>query len=346
MDLTGLTISIPKVPQTAVLLATHNGEEYLSEMLRSLELQSYQDFVCCIHDDGSTDRTRKIIFDYVVRSPRQFCILDYPAQGSAKANFLSMLEHVEADYYLYADQDDVWLPEKINAMMNEMVQLENEEFFIQEESKARVNDHTMTVADPTHTPLLVYSDMIVVDKDMSVISDSFHRYIGRNPYRLRYQDILIDNPAAGCSMMFNRALRNKVIEYTDVSEIEMHDSWTLLLASLFGIIKYMDAPLLCYRQHDDNEMGAKRSETTGERVRRNLSEIFSGRFFRDKKEFHDRMRKNAHQLLQVSGLSEETRRTLTEFCDLSKKSKGYRMRFYKDHGFKRQKNDLWFRLTC
>ena len=334
------------MPRTAVLLATYNGEKYLPEMLRSLEMQSFQDFVCCIHDDGSTDGTRSIILDYVMRSPQQFVILDYPPTGSAKGNFLSLLAQVDADYYLYADQDDVWLPEKMNVLINEMIQLENEEFFVREQDKARRRDNSLTLADPTKTPLLVYSDMVVVDRNLKIISESFHRYIRRDPYRTKYQQILIDNPAAGCSMLFNAALRQKVLQYTYIDEIEMHDAWTILCASVFGAIRYCQTPLVCYRQHDNNEMGASEYESAGQKTGRNLRELVSGKFLQNKRDFHERMRLMAHQLLQVKGLSSDLRMTLQEFVDLPRHGKSYRMAFYRKNGFQREHNDLWFRLTC
>lgn len=329
--------------KVAVLLATYNGEKYISELLRSLETQSYQDFVCYVHDDGSTDGTRKILLDYVMRAPGKFQILDYPATGSAKANFLSLLEHVEADYYFFADQDDVWLPNKISASLQEMFELESEEIFLNEQEKARSRDLTPSSYEIT-TPFLVYHEMVVCDGAMNMIASNFHDYMGRDPRRLSYQHIMIDNPAAGCSMLINRPLRDKALEYTCIEEIEMHDSWIMELAAIFGNIRYMELPLLCYRVHGENECGVEEMESTKGRVDRNMSEFMSGKMRRNKKEFHNRLYMAAHQLLQVKDLPENARKNLQGFMNLKKRGKIFKMLYYKNHGFTREHHDFWFRM--
>ncbi len=98
--------------ETAILLTTYNGGKYLPELLRSLADQTCQDFVCYIHDDGSVDNTVDLCKAFCREHEGQFVLLDYPKTGSAKNNFLSLLERVEADHYLFCDQDDFWLPDK------------------------------------------------------------------------------------------------------------------------------------------------------------------------------------------------------------------------------------------
>ena len=307
--------------RNAVLLATYNGEKYLPELLNSLEAQTCRDFVCFIHDDGSTDDTRKILLDYVLKDPNRYVILDYPATGSAKGNFLSLLEKVEAENYLFSDQDDVWMPDKLETLQNAM-------------------------GEKRDTPVLLYSDMKVVSEDLSVINESFHAFIGRDPHRLDYRQILIDNPVAGCTAYFNKALREKAIEYTYIDEIEMHDSWIAALCAIFGEIRYIETPLVMYRQHSDNVLGAGEQESGMDKIKRNLKDLFSGEFAEKKRRFHERMRLMAHQLSQVEDLPDDVQMTLREFIDLPRHAKSYRMAFYRRNGFKREHHDLWFRLTC
>ena len=97
----------------AILLATYNGEKYIEEFLISLQGQTFQNYICYIHDDGSKDRTRRIAEEFEKRDPGHFQILEGPSQGGAKENFLWMLGQIEAEFYMFAGQDDVWLPEKI-----------------------------------------------------------------------------------------------------------------------------------------------------------------------------------------------------------------------------------------
>ena len=99
--------------QIAILMATYNGEKYLGEQIDSILAQSYQDWHLYIHDDGSRDNTAAILRQYATDYSEKITILDYPSQGGACRNFLSMLEKVDAPYYMFSDQDDIWLHEKI-----------------------------------------------------------------------------------------------------------------------------------------------------------------------------------------------------------------------------------------
>ena len=95
--------------EIAILMATYNGEKYLGEQIDSILAQTYHDWHLYIHDDGSKDGTLSIIQEYVLNHPDKITLLDYPSQGGACKNFLSLLERVEAPYYMFCDQDDVWL---------------------------------------------------------------------------------------------------------------------------------------------------------------------------------------------------------------------------------------------
>ena len=102
-----------KVKDIAILMATYNGEKYLGEQIDSFLSQTSHQWHLFVHDDGSTDGTIVILNDYVSKYPEQITLLDYPPQGGALQNFMSLLEKVEADYYMFSDQDDVWHPTKV-----------------------------------------------------------------------------------------------------------------------------------------------------------------------------------------------------------------------------------------
>ena len=110
----------------AILLAVYQGARYLDEMLNSLETQTMQDFTCYIHDDGSTDDTLAIIRRHQKQREDQYILIeaaDYLGLG-AKENFMFLLSQVQSRYYMFADQDDVWLPEKIAKTYQKMQQVE------------------------------------------------------------------------------------------------------------------------------------------------------------------------------------------------------------------------------
>ncbi len=310
----------------AILMATYNGEKYVEEMLRSLEKQTDQDFICYIHDDGSTDQTMHILREWKQAHPYQYEIIEAESQGSAKDNFLWMLSQVEADYYMFADQDDVWMPDKVEKSFKKMKQTE-------------------TLCQDAYAPFCVFTDMQVVDEDLHEIAPSFIRYIGRDPYRTSMAEIIMDNPAAGCTMLFNRPLRDLALQLQDSSRIEMHDVWVLALAAAYGVehIGIVDEACALYRQHDNNEMGA-RTESRADKIMRNLRDLFSGRFMQQKRAFLQKGRDLAGQMCLVEGLPDRQKKILREFSEIGKLSKWQRIKFYKKYGFTRNQGTVWIYL--
>lgn len=311
--------------QIAILLATYNGIKYLPEMVKSLEAQTYSEFVCYFHDDGSTDETDVWIREWTEKHPERYRILEGPGQGAAKNNFLWMLSQVDASYYMFADQDDVWLPEKI------------------EKSVAKMKD--MELAQGTEPPLCVFTDMYVVDEHLKILDASFIRYIDRSPERIKLSQVLVDNPSAGCTQLFNWPLRQLALQLRNREAIEMHDIWVLALAAAFGQghVGVVDAPLSYYRQHNNNEMGAV-AESGVQKLFRNLRELCNGQMRKRKKEFVQKARDLAGQLALVDGISEASRLFLSEFAGIGEKNKFRRIHFYRQHDISRLHGSLWMYL--
>ena len=310
----------------AILMATYNGEKYVEEMLRSLEKQTEDDFFCYIHDDGSTDQTMHILKKWVEDHPYHFMILEGQAQGSAKDNFFWMLAQVESDYYMFADQDDVWMPDKVEKSFRKMKQTE-------------------TLCQDKYQAFCVFTDMQVGDENLQEIAPSFIRYIGRDPYRTSMAEIIMDNPAAGCTMLFNRPLRDAALELRDPTKIEMHDVWILALAAAYGTehVGVVDEACAYYRQHANNEMGA-RTESKADKIKRNLIDLCSGRFMQQKRAFLQKGRNLAGQMYLVDALPEKQKKILEEFSEIGKLSKWQRIKFYKKYGFTRNQGTGWMYL--
>ena len=124
----------------AVLLATYNGGQYLKEQLDSLLAQSYKDFAIYITDDSSKDNTIEIVEEYQKNYPETISNIENTKKfGSAKGNFLNLAKSVESELYIFSDQDDVWLPNKFEELVNR---------YDQEKT--------------TDVPVVVYSDSKVV----------------------------------------------------------------------------------------------------------------------------------------------------------------------------------------
>lgn len=219
----------------AILLAAYNGEKYIREQLESLRKQTMQDFVCYIHDDGSKDCTKEIIKEYQSVCPEHFVIIEGKATGSSKANFMFLMQSVidRYDYYMFCDQDDIWLPNKVETMYQRIVR------------------------EDRNTPCVAYSDMKVVNESMDVIADSFTSFCNISVSEASFPNTMLRGYGAGCTMIVNNALA-KLALVSDTSNLLMHDWWMMLIASLVGKIYYVNQPLVLYRQHSQNVMGAKK----------------------------------------------------------------------------------------
>lgn len=223
----------------AILLATYNGEKYINEQLKSLINQTEQNFICYIHDDGSIDRTLSIINEYKRQYPQKFIIWEYESCKGSKNNFLSMLLKVKENYVMFCDQDDVWLPDKIEKTFNKM----------KEEEKEKQN-----------LPICIFTDMKVVDENLNTISMSFLKEMKKNPQNIALQQLLVDNVVAGCTCMINKNCIKLCKNYEDVENIAMHDWWCALVAETCGKLVFLNEKTNLYRQHSNNVVGTHKNK--------------------------------------------------------------------------------------
>lgn len=219
----------------AILMATYNGGKYLSEQIDSILSQTSHLWHLYVHDDGSKDDTVEILHNYASKHPKEITVLDYPPQGGALHNFMSLLERVEAKYYMFSDQDDVWLKDKI-----------------------KIEKERMDAEERKHgnKPIIVFSDLVVTDNKLKKIADSFCAFSGIYPeYLTTFSELGASNLTTGCTMLFN-GIAKSVVQYPYTSAT-MHDSWvTLCTARANGILCYIPEPLIYYRQHEHNTLGA------------------------------------------------------------------------------------------
>lgn len=220
----------------AILLSTYNGERFLEEQIESIIKQSNQQWTLYIRDDGSTDKTLDILERYQADDRIQWINEDKPKNLRVIGSFLNLLESAEADYYMFCDQDDVWLPDKVQVTLDKMVALES------------INDQQ---------PVLVHTDLRIVDQDLKIMSDSMIKTQNLDPLP-NFGRLLVQNSVTGCTMMINQNLK-KLCVGLDFAKIRMHDWWFALVASAFGTIGYVPKSTILYRQHGDNEVGAKNS---------------------------------------------------------------------------------------
>jgi molybdopterin-guanine dinucleotide biosynthesis protein A len=226
----------PGGPSVEVALATHNGARYLPALLDSLSAQTHRDFTIVVSDDGSTDDTVAVLRSYAERHPgRMRIVRAEPRRLGPAANFSSILPHLTARYVLFCDQDDVWLPRKIELSLARLRALEGDA--------------------PAGTPLLVHTNLAVVGRDLEPIAPSAMAYQSIDPSRRAFPLLLMSNIATGCTVAVNRALYTLAAPVPP--EAMMHDHWFALVAAGLGRIGYVDEPTVLYRQHGGNAVGAR-----------------------------------------------------------------------------------------
>jgi hypothetical protein len=284
---------VTEEPLVDILLAAHNGAPFLREQLDSIRRQTYSRWRLLIRDDGSTDNTPEIIKAYARRDPSRIRIIsDHAGRLGPRGNFARLLELSTAPYVAFSDQDDVWLPNKIELTLQRMLTLEKR--------------YGAT------TPLLVHTDRIVVDEALKVVHHSFWKYQYLLPHAGRsWKRQLVENAVAGSTALVNRPLRNLAIPIP--LEAIMHDWWVALLATLFGRAEAVTEPTVLYRQHPSSHIGAKPWGLRFIAVK--LAGIMRGV---DAIALLRRCRSQAAALLVLHGdkLDPVTRRTVQQFAEL------------------------------
>jgi len=248
------------VPQedasVAILLATLNGERYLPEQLDSIRAQTHGRWTLWASDDASVDRTRAVLEDYRSRfanlnagsalrtsdacfsnvagetTGERLQILTGPARGFV-ANFLSLACHpdIEADYFAFCDQDDIWVPGKLTRALD-----------------------LLSACGQNH-PALYCARTELIDAQGRPIG--FSPRFGRPP---SFANALVQSLAGGNTMVFNRPARALLMQAGASADVITHDWWLYLLVTACGGTVIYDAePLTRYRQHAHNLVGANRS---------------------------------------------------------------------------------------
>ena len=219
-----------------VIATLFNGAAYLGEFLASLEAQTHRSWRLWVRDDGSTDETLAIVRGAAAADPRITLLQSGGPRLGPAAGFGWLLERVPpaAGYVMCADQDDVWLPEKIGRTLSVMREAEA----------------------AGHGPVLVHTDLVVVDERLRVVDASFWRFSSVDPEPVSLRRLVVQNVATGATIMLNRPLRELIGVMP--SEAVYQDWWYACVAAAFGRIVALREATILYRQHGANAVGAKR----------------------------------------------------------------------------------------
>ena len=216
------------------MIPTFNGVSYLEAQLASIYEQTLQPERVLIRDDGSTDGTQELIQKLAKRYGSWIHIVSSDCNLGCSANVNLLLHSSQAPFVALADQDDIWLPHKLEQSFHLMQELE--------------------VSYDPFTPLLIHSDLELVDDKAQPLDCTYNNRQRINPYRTDVADLAITNVVTGCTVLCNRALLNTALPIPD--DALMHDWWLALVASCFGKIDFLPESTVYYRQHGKNVLGS------------------------------------------------------------------------------------------
>lgn len=244
----------------SVVLCTYNGEEFLAQQLESILAQTVVPDEIIISDDGSTDSTLAIARDFSARHPAlTWSIAARKAPLGVTENFASALVTARGDLIALSDQDDLWEPHRISAAMS---------------------------AFRDESILLVHSDATLVDSEgarlgslMSTLNLTSGEREALNSGRA-LDALMRRNLVTGATVMMRRTLLESALP---IPQSWVHDEWLALIAASRRGLVFVDQPLIRYRQHGSNEIGAKRTDfdEASTRLREPRSQFFARKLVRN-----------------------------------------------------------------
>lgn len=216
-----------------ILMPVYNGEKYLKEQIDSFLRQTYTEWELLIRNDGSKDNSQLIIEDYCKKYPDKIRFIDKPKENLGLVGSLNvLLRQASGEYIMLSDQDDVWLPEKVELSLNEIKRIEKD-----------------------NKPAMVCTDAICVDENMKVISESFfesQKFI--SGIMGDKEKMMALNEVQGCTIIINKSALSYI--YPLPSFMKIHDMWISLICAHYGSVSYLHKKTLLYRQHGGNTLGS------------------------------------------------------------------------------------------
>lgn len=208
-----------------ILMATYNGEAFVEEQVQSIINQTYREWRLLVHDDGSTDKTMEILHRLAEEDERVVVIEDGVQRLGVARNFIHLVKQSAAAYCMFCDQDDIWLPNKVEEMLSEIKQYSQD------------------------IPQVVYSNAYLWTSQKGIISD---KNTLTYPTTLR-QTLFLNTGIQGAAAIFNRKMCDRIGE--ELCFYAMHDHVLLLAGICFGEVHYLHKSLMYYRQHENNLTG-------------------------------------------------------------------------------------------
>ena len=224
------------VKTITVCLAAYKGAPWLREQLRSLRGQDDPALTVLMQDDGSNDETVSLLLEAAAQDSRFRMARESGRHFGAAGNFLSLMRQADTEYVALCDQDDSWEPNRLSLCRRAM-----------EEAEA---------ASSAAMPILVHSDCKVIAENGTLLHESFFAHQGWDSQANTLNRLLVQNNVTGCTTLLNRPLLDIVCAHGDAKQMFMHDWFMAQTAAAFGRVVFVKAPLVRYRQHGTNAIGA------------------------------------------------------------------------------------------
>ena len=216
-----------------ILLATYKPNMvYFEKLLSSLNMQSYSNINLIVRDDSDDEKVYDTIAALVDKSITAFSyqIIKNDKNIGSNKTFEQLTKDASAEYIAFCDQDDIWEKEKIEKLVN----------VIKKEDA-----------------VLSYSDLSIIDENDILIANSFkdiHKRLKHLDGNNLFDFFLRRNSVTGCTMLIKSVVAKAAIALCN--EFYTHDQWLTLYASSIGKIAYTSEPLIRYRIHGENQIGA------------------------------------------------------------------------------------------
>ena len=206
--------------KVAVLLSTYNGEKYVAEQIKSILEQTYKNIVLVVRDDGSKDNTVNIVKKFMA-SHNNIKLVEGKNLGFIRS-FFELLKLEQADYYAYADQDDVWLPEKIALAVKSLNNIKEQD-----------------------VPNMAFSNSDYYDVNMNFMS------AGETGKTFSFTNSLYECVTQGMTMVINQKAKDLILDFMP-DKVFFHDWWTYMICSGMGNVVYDDVTTVKYRRDGKN----------------------------------------------------------------------------------------------
>lgn len=217
-----------------ILLPVYNGAQYIEEQIESLQNQTYKNFRIIIRDDGSTDNSIVVISKLMQQYDNIELINDDKGNLGVTKCFEELITYVKNEYFMFCDQDDQWLPDKIEVTLQRMFDIER--------------------SNPG-MPILVCTDSICVDVNGNVIAPSFFESqklydVTGNPTKMA-----VLNVVQGNTCLLNKSCAKYI---HGMPSNMVYDDWVGVCIAHYGKVSYLKKQTLLYRQHSNNSVGANK----------------------------------------------------------------------------------------